>query len=571
MLNFKQYLTEKLITLGDRGRAYPKSGHVVILAGGAGCHAKDTEILMFDGSVKRVQDIDVGDLIMGPDSKPRKVLTLHNGEEEMVEVSVNGREPFKVNRSHIHSFVASYSKSGLVGGTTYNMTYDQYMALTPTKRDVLKLYASKAIEFEEKVLPVDPYTVGCWLLDDERQSNTIKSHSCFDGEEKVIPEDYLKASIKQRKDLLAGLIGSDGYDSGKSHEIVIRFPRLKDCIVRLCRSLGHHVTVANYDRITISGPFTEEENGNRYSANFTVKEPEEYFGFEVDQDNLYVMGNYMVTHNSGKGFILGSLLGIEGKVFDVDALKALATGASTVIQRVKDERGIDLSTLDIRKYPDVLKNPDNVSLLHDIMAKIGLPNRRESAFFATVMTAPPDRKPNVIFDVTMKSFSKLENIAANVQRIGYRPENIHIVWVIQDIEVAIELNALRERVVSEHILFSTHSGASHTMGKVINMGNALTRYMNGDIVFAFNRISVSEENDNLMAKSSNPVDPEVRKSLGFGRKKNAGSYVKKSDVKGKIDYVYVKTAGSPPKPIRDLRADLRHKIAQYVPKGIKWE
>jgi len=38
----------------------------------------DTEIVMYDGSIKKVQDIKVGDLVMGVDSTPRKVLSTHS-------------------------------------------------------------------------------------------------------------------------------------------------------------------------------------------------------------------------------------------------------------------------------------------------------------------------------------------------------------------------------------------------------------------------------------------------------------------------------------------------------------
>lgn len=41
-----------------------------------GCHAAVTKILMFDGSLKNVEDVAIDDLLMGPDSTPRRVLSL---------------------------------------------------------------------------------------------------------------------------------------------------------------------------------------------------------------------------------------------------------------------------------------------------------------------------------------------------------------------------------------------------------------------------------------------------------------------------------------------------------------
>mgnify|MGYP003587763647 CR=1 FL=1 len=38
-----------------------------------GCHLKGTKVLMYDGSIKNVEDIKVGDTLMGDDNTPRKV------------------------------------------------------------------------------------------------------------------------------------------------------------------------------------------------------------------------------------------------------------------------------------------------------------------------------------------------------------------------------------------------------------------------------------------------------------------------------------------------------------------
>lgn len=55
-----------------------------IAATGAGkCLGKDTPVLLYDGRVVPVQDVQVGDLLMGPDSQPRRVLSLARGREKL--------------------------------------------------------------------------------------------------------------------------------------------------------------------------------------------------------------------------------------------------------------------------------------------------------------------------------------------------------------------------------------------------------------------------------------------------------------------------------------------------------
>lgn len=48
---------------------------------------------------------------------------------------------------------------------------------------------------------------------------------------------------------------------------------------------------------------------------------------------------------SGKGFVLSNLVGMEGKVFDVDELKTLASKTPAIVKRIKAEMGVDLPQL----------------------------------------------------------------------------------------------------------------------------------------------------------------------------------------------------------------------------------
>ena len=254
---------------------------------------------------------------------------------------------------------------------------------------------------------------------------------------------------------------------------------------------------------------------------------------------------------SGKGFVKDKLVGIEGKVFDVDELKTLASKTPAIRKRVKDEFGVDLADL-----ASNLKNPENVAKLHEIIGDaMNLPDKRMQTFYTSVLTAADDRKPNIIFDVTLKDLRKLEKLTRQVSTIGYAKENIHIVWVVNDIEVAKKQNLERDRTVPVEILVNTHRGASQTMLDVINMGKTLKKYMDGDIVFAFNKIGVDSE----LAKSD-----RAGKKIGM-----------KGDTKGGVvvtdaNYFYVKRKGKEVTPQEKLASDLKAKIQSYVPKNVDW-
>jgi len=87
---------------------YGGGGILEVPCGRGKCLGKDTPILMYDGTIRLVQDVVVGDLLMGDDSTPRTVLTLARGRETMYRVDEiknesNAPHHYIVNESHILS------------------------------------------------------------------------------------------------------------------------------------------------------------------------------------------------------------------------------------------------------------------------------------------------------------------------------------------------------------------------------------------------------------------------------------------------------------------------------------
>ena len=240
---------------------------------------------------------------------------------------------------------------------------------------------------------------------------------------------------------------------------------------------------------------------------------------------------------SGKGFVKDKLVGVEGFTFDVDAIKALALKADGLNAKVKQELGTDLSKLN-------LKNPNDVATVHEIIGDyLKIDDKRLEAMYRSIISSSPDRKPNMVFDVTLKNLGKLDKLTRAVKKLGYDSKNIHIVWVVNDIEVAIDQNAKRSRMVPVEILVNTHRGVSQTMMDIIQMGKKIKTYLDGDIVFAFNKVG---------------VDSELVKS------ERGGSYIKDAN------YFFVKKAGKDVMSFDMISRDIRAKIGKYVPKNVDW-
>lgn len=194
---------------------------------------------------------------------------------------------------------------------------------------------------------------------------------------------------------------------------------------------------------------------------------------------------------SGKGFVLDKFLAFSGKNFNVDDLKE-------TILKYKPKTFVDKLEAATGRYIDSfsMSNPDDVSILHQFFKQEKIAEKMMYTFFTNARLSK-DRKPNCIFDVTLKNIEKLKEIYELAMLGGYKKENIHIVWILNDFNVALQQNAQRERSVSDKILFKAHSGVSMTMEELISKNEEYRKYADGDIWLFPNKANV----DNKLAKS----------------------------------------------------------------------
>ena len=90
-----------MIAPSTKNAANPlQGGSKTVIIGKPGCFSKGTPVLMYDGSVKRVEDVSIGDVVMGDDSTPRNVLELCSGFEEMFNVIPSKGNIYTVNGNH---------------------------------------------------------------------------------------------------------------------------------------------------------------------------------------------------------------------------------------------------------------------------------------------------------------------------------------------------------------------------------------------------------------------------------------------------------------------------------------
>lgn len=242
---------------------------------------------------------------------------------------------------------------------------------------------------------------------------------------------------------------------------------------------------------------------------------------------------------SGKSFAKNFALGIEGFDYEIDEMKRLSIMSEKISKKVKDRFGIDIYSKDGKSMND----PDVATLVHQIISKdLNLGGKRLSALYKSILSSPKDRKPNLIFDISMKNLKQLKKYVGPLEEMGYDKNNIHIVWVMNDVETALEQNRKRERTAPDDIILKSHSDVSKSVSELLRDAKTLDSYMNGDFVLFFNKKNV----DNELTSS--------------GR---GGSYMSRSN------YVYLKKSGKLLDKEKIAKSILT-KISYYSPERKLW-
>ena len=319
--------------------ASASSGGILEVPCGFGkCLAINTPILMYDGSIQLVQDIKTGDLIMGDDSTPRTILTLARGKEQMYNViDTESGNLYTVNESHILSLKTDTNE-------VVDIPILDYLSLEKSKRESLWGYRV-IVDFppiDERVsIEITPYALGYWLGSENEQhivaeSPAIAKFFAITVDNKYIPHHYKCNSRQVRLEILAGLI--DSVDNCE-YQIYIndQNQKLLDDVVFLAKSLGFRTNVClclnkpNIRTIQLYGSLSEipslcprkrikannndNENTNephllkyKIRVEKTAEKSADYYGFEIDGNRRFVLGDFTVTHNTVMALKIVSLI-----------------------------------------------------------------------------------------------------------------------------------------------------------------------------------------------------------------------------------------------------------------------
>jgi superfamily II DNA or RNA helicase len=379
----------------------PFGGAVVQAPTGWGkCLGIGTPVLRYDGKIVLVETLKVGDLLMGPDSRPRKILSTCRDHGPLYRiVPTKGGDPWVCNDVHVLTLVHTED------GRIVDVPLNEYLRKSANWKRVYKQFAPEnGVEFVPRKDPeVDPYFLGVWFGDGTKSlkavsvttmdaeivqmlrdvaasyrlkvrkedndgtkcptyflthngrvkndwNELLKRMRHILGKDVRIPDSIRFGSKKMRSEFLAGFIDSDGHNNDGCYEIAQKRKDYAEAIMFIARSLGFFarmrpkvVNGTTYWRIHLHGDFRKipiriprkihsgklrhgVEGGTRNKlatrTGFTVEplDDGEYFGFELDGDGRFLMGNFVVTHNT---------------VFAVEVARRLGVFTAVLVEKEK--------------------------------------------------------------------------------------------------------------------------------------------------------------------------------------------------------------------------------------------
>jgi len=263
------------------------------------CLAKNTEILMFDGTIKMVQDVVVGDLLMGDDSQPRRVKSLARGSEMMYKISAvysDGEgipEYYIVNKSHILSLKHKGTHDVMDISITDYFRYSQKIRLDGLEN----MYCGYRVpvEFAHLETEIDPYILGTWLLSKPVYIPPTFLEKYGLNETKRIPGHYIRNSRDIQLGIFAGMIDAiQPHYNGEYYDITMPNSQLWSDVVFLTRSLGFHVKRFPENRLRV---YIHPRN-LMYEFHIERLGTDSYYGFEIDGNRRFLLGDFTVTHNT---------------------------------------------------------------------------------------------------------------------------------------------------------------------------------------------------------------------------------------------------------------------------------
>jgi len=306
-----------------------------------------TSVVYTPTGPKLMGSLSRGDILCHPKGGVSQVVQVHErGIREVYEIIFSDGSKVECCEDHLWDCWVS-----MVGHRKLRDTKELIRIYKETNQKII-IPLSKPVLFCDTQLPVDPYVLGVLLGDGSgalySMYNPLKEELRRLGlvgltsENKYIPSLYLNSQISARKELLQGLLDTDGtVDKNGKISFVSVSLKLAENVQYLVRSLGGVATLSKkyktlkgkkflcyevYIRMPLSvklfklsrkesrrRPYNggKSRHGKRIVSIKCVGHKKTRCITVSHQDGLYLTDDFTVTHNSYIGCLKGFMLGVK--------------------------------------------------------------------------------------------------------------------------------------------------------------------------------------------------------------------------------------------------------------------
>ena len=305
--------------------------HTVIMGppGCGKCLEPNTEIIMYNGSIKKAKDINEDDILMGDDSEPRHVKGCTTGSDTMYRIiPSDNSDEYIVNSCHLVSLMGPK----LIQYVEEDNGVWNYVLLTPQGEKHLEF-----TNYDDVLKQLDEYTTDTTTIYFEEEANILNDRSeewlnVYKGyrvgvewntSDKddikywyIIGESYktnmdkvkkgLLSTRKNRISLLRGILYN--YELNKYFEDVndtidiTNYKFIEKELEFLIRSLG--LLLNKNDNLWNILYVKTNPNYNISIRKMCISK---YYGFQLDSNGRFLLNDFTVTHNTEVSNIIAEI------------------------------------------------------------------------------------------------------------------------------------------------------------------------------------------------------------------------------------------------------------------------
>jgi hypothetical protein len=278
------------------------------------CLGGGTEIIMYNGELKKVENIQKGNLLMGDDSTSREVLSVTKGQDTLYEIKpTEYGDSFIVNSRHELTLLVldrGDKKIDPILGSSQiiDISLNEFLKkdkkwCNKTRLIHVGVNWSKSITHNVfKCNKIEPFIYGCNIgrlyvkgMNQNQKKGIIdyKANNCIDN--------YFKYGSKEdRIKVLMGIFHSIGYINENICCINTRMitKKFANEILFITRSIGWKTEIKENYLVSIINILNDDLP--MITSKFKVNEIGwgDYYGFECDKNHRFLLKDFTVTHNS---------------------------------------------------------------------------------------------------------------------------------------------------------------------------------------------------------------------------------------------------------------------------------